>query len=101
MPARRNTPNARPRLHPNGKRLIAIRDVKRVYGHAFAIPLEYFIGAAGRSEPKPSTMVTPEQVEDALNGWDARSILEDIDTQWGAVPEGGCLDVAGGWSSEW
>ena len=45
-------------------------------------------------------MVTPGQVEDALNGWDARSILEDIDTQWGAVPEGGCLDVAGG-GSDW
>ena len=34
-------------------------------------------------------MVTPEDVEAASDAWDARGILHDIDTQWGAIPGGG------------
>jgi len=34
-------------------------------------------------------MVTPEQVEDASDQFDAAGIAHDIDTQWGAMPWGG------------
>jgi hypothetical protein len=31
----------------------------------------------------------------ASDQWDGEGILEDIDTQWGMIPEGGALDYCG------
>ncbi|KAI0709683.1 hypothetical protein C8T65DRAFT_648871 [Cerioporus squamosus] len=60
-------------LHPNGQRLIALRDMKRV----------------------PASKVTAEQVRRASDNWEGHSVLEDIDTQWGALPQGGALEGYG------
>ncbi|RDX41556.1 hypothetical protein OH76DRAFT_1489380 [Lentinus brumalis] len=85
-------------LHPNGQRLIALRDVKRVYGHRNETPYRMY----SLSNPRPTSMVTAKQVRDASDRWDAEidemdawSVLEDIDTQWGALPEGGALEGYG------
>ncbi|TBU30467.1 hypothetical protein BD311DRAFT_754373, partial [Dichomitus squalens] len=92
-------------LHPNGKAKIAIRDVARVYGQSQKIPLNAFRSGA-LARPKPSSMVTPAQVQQASvrasdqaqrasDYQDAMSVLHDIDTQWGALPEGGALEGYG------
>ena len=93
---------SRARLHPNGQRRIAIHQIAAVYG--YSISVNTFV----RSRTLPdsadaNTTVTPGQVRRARD-WDdsddddAWGILEDIDTQWGACPWGGMLDVAGGGS---
>ena len=82
-------------MHPNGKRKIAIRDVQRVYGDVAEIPLDAYMTSGALMRPRPSSMVAPEQVQAASNRWDAESILEDIDTQWGCIPEGGALEGYG------
>ena len=46
-------------------------------------------------QPRLSSMVTPEQVRRASDQWDAEGLLEDIDTQWGVIPEGGALEGYG------
>lgn len=40
-------------------------------------------------------MVTVGEYEEASDRWDAEGILEDIDTGFGLVPEGGLLEVSG------
>ncbi|KAH8807023.1 hypothetical protein DL96DRAFT_1629524 [Flagelloscypha sp. PMI_526] len=78
------------RLHPNGQRKIKISHVKQVYGDVVEIP--YHCYGAGS---KGNTLVTPEQVASASDQFDAEGILEDIDTQWGSIPQGGALDYCG------
>ncbi|RPD58923.1 hypothetical protein L227DRAFT_576565, partial [Lentinus tigrinus ALCF2SS1-6] len=78
-------------LHPYGKRLIAIRDVQRVYQHGCEIPYRLYLMRGGKS----TSMVTAQQVREASDRWDAESVLEDIDTQWGTLPNGGALEGYG------
>ena len=82
-------------VHPNGKAKIAIRDVRRVYGDLLEIPLDAYRTSGALARPRPSSMVTPRQVQMASDRWDAEGILEDIDTQWGTIPGGGALEGYG------
>ncbi|TRM63920.1 hypothetical protein BD626DRAFT_629688 [Schizophyllum amplum] len=109
-------------LHPNGRRLIAIRDVKRVYKHPRAIPVRCY----PFKTPGPQSKVTPEQVVAASTQHDAeppsdpsdssdsesgpgwsnqfdaeasdeydeglRELVREIDTAFGCVPQGGLWD---------
>lgn len=72
--------------------------MQRVYHNVHEIPIGAYARSGAIRNPKPSTKVTPEQVDRASDQWDGEGILEDIDTQWGTVPQGGMLDVAGGGS---
>ena len=81
-------------LHPNGKARIAIRDVKQVYDNLYDIPLRVY-ETIGVQRARPSSMVTPAQVRAASDQWDGEGILEDIDTQWGSLPQGGALEGYG------
>ena len=89
--ARRST-----RVHPNGEAKIHIVDVEGVYGPECDIPLRAYKGSSLR-RPKLSSMVAPDEVQRARDRARARdqadglSVLEDIDTQWGALPGGGAL----------
>jgi hypothetical protein len=82
-----NQPNCGP--HPNGEYWIRLRDVSEVYGHVCTIPFEYFYTRS------TNDYVHAGDVRYASNQWDAEGILEDIDTQWGMIPEGGALDYCG------
>ncbi|PSR74945.1 hypothetical protein PHLCEN_2v9434 [Hermanssonia centrifuga] len=75
-----------PRTHPNGQKRIKILDVAKVYGDVVEVPLSCYKGVKRGWH----TLVTPAQVEAASNQFDGAGILEDIDTQWGSKPEGGC-----------
>ena len=89
--ARRST-----RVHPNGEAKIHIYDVEGVYGPEWDLPLRAYKSSSLR-RPKLSSMVTPDEVQRARDRTRARdqadglSVLEDIDTQWGALPGGGAL----------
>ncbi|TRM63921.1 hypothetical protein BD626DRAFT_629689 [Schizophyllum amplum] len=64
------------RLHPNGRRLAAIRDVNKVYAHQRPIPMTCY----PVTNPAPDTMVTPEQVTEAVARYDAQlSTQPDVD----------------------
>ncbi|PIL25301.1 hypothetical protein GSI_13190 [Ganoderma sinense ZZ0214-1] len=91
----RHTSSQSTSVHPNGQAKIAIRDVQRVYGAALEIPLDVYRRSGALARPRPSSMVTPKQVKMASDRWDAESVLEDIDTQWGTIPEGGALEGYG------
>ncbi|KAI0741292.1 hypothetical protein C8Q80DRAFT_1123247 [Daedaleopsis nitida] len=87
-----NNPNG-VRLHPNGKRHVAIRDVKTVYANIPQIPMRVWRSIL--RNPKRTSNVTPEQVQAArlavqaaLEEEEAWSVLHDIDTQWGMCPQG-------------
>ena len=45
--------------------------------------------------PRPTSKVTAAQVRAASDRWDTEGLLEDIDTQWGTIPEGGALEGYG------
>ncbi|TFY59567.1 hypothetical protein EVJ58_g5703 [Rhodofomes roseus] len=75
--------------HPNGKARIPIKNVKRVHGHREEIPLQAYRVNVNRGW---NTLVTPDEVEEASDAWDARGILHDVDTQWGALPGGGAYE---------
>ena len=87
--------------YPNGQQQIAIRQIAAVYGRPVAVIAFVESRALPGRTVTIDTMVTRRQVERA-EAWqdhdDALSVLHDIDTQWGMFPEGGMLDVAGGWS---
>ncbi|KAI1788118.1 hypothetical protein LXA43DRAFT_1097583 [Ganoderma leucocontextum] len=87
--------NQNANVHPNGKARIAICDVQRVHGHVAEIPLDAYRTSGALARPRPSSMVSPRQVQMASDQWDAEGILEDIDTQWGAMPAGGALEGYG------
>ena len=63
--------------------------MKRVYGYEIPYRM-YTLRNLG-----PTSKVTAAQVRAASDRWDAEGILEDIDTQWGAIPEGGALEGYG------
>jgi hypothetical protein len=75
--------------HPNGEYWIRVRDVSEVYGAVCPIPFELF------HKRSTSDYVDADDVRYASDQWDAEGILEDIDTQWGMIPEGGVLDYCG------
>ena len=50
------------RLHPNGKRHIAIHEVAYVHGHPQPIPLQYYQSACGDWSLTTDHLVTPEDV---------------------------------------
>jgi hypothetical protein len=64
-----------------------------VYGHHQHIPTRCY------GKHNVDAYVSASNVQYASDKWDTEGILEDIDTQWGAVPGGGCLEVAG-WGSD-
>lgn len=64
-----------------------VRDVKKRYGHLCEIPLQAY-QEAGVAEGR-NDLVTEADVQAASDAWDARSILHEIDTQWGDMPGGG------------
>ncbi|KAJ3529137.1 hypothetical protein NM688_g7896 [Phlebia brevispora] len=82
-------------LHPNGKAKIKIREVAAVYVHVEEIPLEMYRNAGVNTRRGMNSLVTPAEVRAASDQWDGHSVLEDIDTQWGMIPEGGALDYCG------
>lgn len=86
------------RKHPNGQLKIKIKDVMTVYNHREELPLDLWRRAGIRTPKGVDTLVTPAAVQAAVNQDDGESVLEDIDTQWGTIPEGGALDYAGGGS---
>ena len=87
-------------LHPNGQALIAIRDANAVYGkHGLSPPV--FVRCGVVRDATWDTMVTPAQVRSALRQVETDDIegvwglLHEIDTQWGAMPQGGALEGYG------
>jgi hypothetical protein len=78
-------PNCGP--HPNGEYWIRVCDVSEVYGDVCPIPY--------RLLGDTNEYVDAGTVRYASDQWDAEGILEDIDTQWGMIPEGGALDYCG------
>ena len=76
-------------LHPNYEARIPIKDVQAVYNHKAEIPLEAYRDACLDIRRGWNTLVTPEDVQEASDAWDARGVLHDIDTQWGMLPQGG------------
>ena len=64
-----------------------VRDVQQRYGHLCEIPIQAYQEA--EVAHGWDDYVTAEDVQRASDAWDARSILHDIDTQWGAMPRGG------------
>jgi hypothetical protein len=64
------------RLHPNGKRYIEISAVRSVYHHSYNIPL----GAYGWV--RPSTLVTPENVEGASDVVASQCLRHTIGVSW-------------------
>ena len=77
-------------MHPNGEAKIHIYDVEGVYGSEWDPPLRAYKSSSLR-RPKLSSMVAPDEVQRARDQADGLSVLEDIDTQWGALPGGGAL----------
>ena len=73
-----------------------IREVAEVYGDVCEIPIHCYT-AVGVSTHRygSGTYVTPEDVRAASDQFDGEGILEDIDTQWGKIPEGGVLEYCG------
>ena len=63
--------------------------MKRVYG--YEIPYRMYT----LRNPGPTSKVTAAQVRAASDRWDTEGLLEDIDTQWGTIPEGGALEGYG------
>ena len=85
-----------PKSHPNGAVRIRIADVRTVYNHTPSLTLGDFRRAGIRADQGVDTLATSSQVRRALNRRhqldeddDARSVLYDIDTQWGLLPHGG------------
>ncbi len=64
-----------------------VKDVFKTYHHTCEIPLQAYI-EAGVAHSR-NAWVTRQDVQAASDAWDARSILHDIDTQWGSMPLGG------------
>ena len=64
------------RLHPNGKRYIRIKDVKKVYNHFHEIPLAAY-GFVGRISG-----VTPENVEAGLDVLASQNFFHETDDRW-------------------
>jgi hypothetical protein len=65
-------------------------DRVQVHGHVCEIPLDCYHGARSGN-----SLVSTSDVDAASDQWDAEGVLEDIDTQWGMIPEGGALDYCG------
>ena len=63
--------------------------MKRVYG--YEIPYRMYT----LRNPGPTSKVTAAQVRAASDRWDTEGLLEDIDTQWGTIPEGEALEGYG------
>ena len=73
-----------------------ISEVMGVYGDLVEVPLHcYRVAGADTNRWGSSAYVTPRQVREASDRFDAEGALEDIDTQWGLIPEGGALDYCG------
>jgi len=64
-----------------------VKDVQRRYGHLCEIPIQAYREAGVASNW--DDYVTERDVQAASDSWDARGIAHDIDTQWGALPNGG------------
>jgi hypothetical protein len=62
-----------------------------VYGDCVEIPLSCYHGARSGYQ----SLVTTRDVKAASDQFDGEGILEDIDTQWGMIPEGGALEYCG------
>jgi hypothetical protein len=72
------------RFHPNGKPGIRISEVSALYGGP-AIPPSMF--SSWGKEKSWDSVVTPEEVKEAYEQWEAHCMLEELDLQ------GGILDV--------
>ena len=76
-----------------------ICEVAEVYGHVREIPVPCYSAVGVRMSTDPrhgrETYVTPEDVRAASDQFDGEGILEDIDTQWGLILEGGVLEYCG------
>ena len=83
--AGRTQPTHQPASTQGG--LVRVRDVEQHYGHLCEIPLQAYIDAGVASSW--SDFVSEDDIEQASNAWDARSICHEIDTQWGDMPQGG------------
>ena len=83
-----------PRLHPNGRRCIPIREVGQAHGHVCEIPSHCYRAADAYIKPwkDANTLVTVEHMEMASNQFDGEGLLYDIDTQWGLLPHGGAYE---------
>jgi hypothetical protein len=79
-----------PRLHPNGRRYVPIREVGQAHGHVCEIPSRCYRASDAYIKPweGTDTLVTVEHVERASNEFDGEGLLYDIDTQWCLLPHG-------------
>lgn len=65
---------------------VRVADVFRVKRHVCEIPLEAY-QRAGVAERR-TDYVTDEEIELASNIYDAMCLMDDVDTQWGNMPDG-------------
>lgn len=88
---------SKPRVHPDGNRRIKVCDIPQVYKNATDLPAQSWSDAFIALPQGYDTLITPEEYELASDAYNARDLVYNIDTQWGAVPlDGSYLD-----STQW